>query len=244
LFIAAACLGQESASTTQMQSFRASDGSFLIQYPTPPWRRVEESAHLLRLQIDTTFFGFDPGAALAPSHLLSVEQIRIDDSLAETFGVANLYDVLNESRPLDQLGADETGTDSSATESREEPEEFAEMRAGDERVDSEANYLSAVDLSQVREVSRAEMAFLVGEYDALVDRGEEYFTTNAGLQGVTFQLVMYPGVFFRAAYLPTRKEVVRVAIISMFSLDDPDLDFMIAEMTTDAASEDGDVARP
>ena len=224
------CFGQNGDDASRSESFAAPDGSFRIEYSVPPWKVAHRSSDSIRLHVDTEVFGFTIGESLPPTHILLAAKVNLQERLDDIIDPDDLKAILEdagidtEDVPDDFTG-DTSTLDTETDEDTSIPEVDPESRLPE--------YLQGVDLSDIRDVAVAELNFLVREQDAQIVDELQRFTTDAGLEGVVYQVVVDPGVFIRNVYLPTKDHALRVGALSVFDLNVVDVDIMMRSVTTD-----------
>ena len=93
-------------------------------------------------------------------------------------------------------------------------------------------HLRGIDLTYVPDVAFAELNHLIDTEDAQLDREIEVFVTDAGTQGLVFQVIVEPGLFIRGFYFEAAPTVVRAMFVSLFDLRTPDVDLMAGSIET------------
>lgn len=225
---AVACTGAPAA-THASHRFVAADGSFSFRYVAPPWEVTQRDESSVELQIAAEAFGvaFDESP---PTHLLVVGPVDASsgfDGLLDSVGVeAAEFDTDG----FDTDGFDTDGFDTDGFDPGQLPD-LPDEATGE--VPDIPDYLLDVDLDNPRDVAFAELQYLLDEQGARIDRGVSLFRTEAGLEGVAFQVVMDPGVFVRSFYFPTLGRTLRVGFVSLFDLETADVQLMMETFRTD-----------
>ena len=187
---------------------------FGVDYVTPPWEVESESDDELQLRIRAEVFGVELDGS-PPTHVL-------------VLGVAD-----SPTSILDLL-PDDAKPDGGETTGLELPDTTGELPDGWQDLDLDDP--TDVALFELDHLVTAERADLVHELRA--------FTTDSGITAMEYEVVVPPGLFVRAFYLPSRDGTVRALFASLFDLVDGDIDRMAATLRTDVdaplvASEEG-----
>lgn len=198
----------DSAGAYGEQRWVAADGSFGLEFLSPPWTVVAEEGDRLELEVPPEFFGVALDGT-SPSHVFQA-------------GHVDLLQGLDEYTADDDDGDTDGDTDTD-TEAFEEPEVD---------LDGLPDALVGVDLRDPYAVARAELEVLIEEQDAQLDYGVSAFSMPTGARAVEFQVQMNPGFFVRAFYVDARPTLVRATFVSLFDLDTPDVSAMARSLDT------------
>jgi hypothetical protein len=174
---------------------------------------VERSGESLDLEIIAELFG-EPLEGSEPTHLFQIAYVDVSDGLAA----------------LADLEA-EGGTDTDAVGDWGTTGDLPEL-PGDAGDDVVPEYLRGVDLREPGAVALAELDHLLIAKEARLDLPPASFVTASGRRGIVYQVVVPPGAFVRAYYVPAHRAVVRAAFVSVFDLDSTDVAMMAETMHT------------
>jgi hypothetical protein len=206
LALAAAC-----GPTSVVEGRMAWDGPrFGVDFVTPPWEIETESADELRLRIRAEIFGTELDGS-PPTHVLV---------LGEVDNPASILDLLPEDAQPDEL--DDAGLELPDT-TGELPDDAGELPDG----------WQDVDLDDPTEVALVELDHLVTAQRADLVHELRPFATSQSLTAMEYEVVVPPGLFVRAFYLPSAGGTVRAAFASLFDLGDDDIDRMAFTLRTD-----------
>lgn len=170
-------------------SWSAVDGSFSLDYLSPPWEVVTQEEQRLELEIPPEVFGVALDGT-PPTHIFRIGGV-------------------------------------------EQPAELDDLVGDAELVEGELpDHLKGLDLTSVGAVALAELDHLLDEQDAQLDRELETFVTDAGQEALVYQVIVAPGLFVRAFYLPARPTVCRAMFVSLFELRTADVDAMARTIET------------
>ncbi|MGB1700912.1 MAG: hypothetical protein ACPHRO_13220, partial [Nannocystaceae bacterium] len=160
--------------------YTAEDESFSMVFISPPWEVATETSTSLRLEIAAEVFGASLDDA-PPTHVMIagavdgaagfdtiIEELGFGDIGPDTPTIPDISDFPGIPDIPDLPGEEETGIPS---------------------------YLLDVDLSNHRDVAFAELRYLTEELEGLVVNGLTTFVTEAGEDGVVFQVGIEPGIF-------------------------------------------------
>jgi hypothetical protein len=90
-----------------------------------------------------------------------------------------------------------------------------------------------VDLGDPTDVALFELDYLVTDQRADLVHEMRPFITDSGITAMEYEVVVPPGLFVRAFYLPSKDGTVRALFASLFDLVDGDIDTMAATLRTD-----------
>lgn len=191
----------------------SADGSFGVEFLSPPWAVAVEDSEQLDLEIPPEFFGValdgtSPSHAFQAGHVDALEgldEFTSDEDEGETDGATDGgWDTDTEGAPLD-------------------PEVD---------LDGLPESLVGLDLRDPYAVARAELELLIEEHEAQLDYGVSEFVMPTGVRAVEFQVQMSPGFFVRAFYVDARPTLVRATFVSLFDLDTQDISSMARSLDT------------
>lgn len=186
----------------------SADGSFGVEFLSPPWAVAVEDSEQLDLEIPPEFFGVvldgtSPSHAFQAGHVDALEgldEFTSEDDEGETDGW-------------------DTDTDGVPPDSEVELDGLPESLVG-------------LDLRDPYAVARAELELLIEEHEAQLDYGVSDFVMPTGVRAVEFQVQMSPGFFVRAFYVDARPTLVRATFVSLFDLDTEDISTMARSLDT------------
>ena len=188
----------------------AADGSFGIEFLSPPWSRQVEDPDRLELEIPPEILGVSLEGS-SPSHAFQAGHVDVLEGLDE----------LTSDDEEGETGGWETG----GWETDVDPSE----RDGLEGIPES---LAGLDLRDPYAVARAELDVLIDAHDAQLDYGVSDFVMPTGVRAVEFQVQMSPGFFVRAFYVDARPTLVRATFVSLFDLDTEDVSTMARSLNT------------
>jgi hypothetical protein len=242
--LAGGCFGVNGDEVNAVATYTASDGSYRLDYVTPPWRVDKEEDSVLRLVVDAKVFGFSLGEELPPTHLFIATKVNLKDTLTELLDADVLKSV------AEANGIDTQNLPDLPDHLPDLPENLPDFLtippdlilpdgddgSGADDDDSSAfpDYLVGVDLGSPADVATAELRFLLETEGNRLERGLTYFTTKNGQRALVYELTVDPGVFVRNFYLPTKTEALRLSFISLYDLENADIDRMAESAVTDA----------
>lgn len=184
----------------------AADGSFGVEFLSPPWSVVLEDSERIELEVPPEFFGVTLDGS-SPSHAFQA-------------GHVDLLEGLDEFTSKDEDGDTDGDTDTDG------------LDPTDLDVDGLPDTLVGVDLRDPYAVARAELEVLLDRQDAQLDHGVSAFIMPSGVSAVEFQVQMDPGFFVRAFYIDARPTLVRATFVSLFDLDTEDVSSMARSIDT------------
>ena len=193
--------------------------SFGVDYIAPPWELESESTTELRLRIGAEVFGVELEGS-PPTHVLVVGIVD---------GPTSILDLL----PVDARPGDTTGVGQWFDTTGELPDTTGDLPSSDELPDGWQD----IDLDDPTEVALVELDHVVTAEKADLVHEIRPFTTGQGVQAMEYEVVVAPGLFVRAFYLPARAGTVRALFASLFDLVDGDVDAMASTLRTDAIGE-------
>lgn len=194
--------------------------SFGVDYVAPPWEVESESPAELRLRIAAEVFGVELEGS-PPTHVLVVGIVD---------GPASILDLL----PVDAQPDGSTGLSEWLDTTGELPDTTGELP--DTTGELPENWQD-IDLHDPTEVALVELDHLVTIEKADLAHEIRPFTTHQGVQAMEYEVVVAPGLFVRAFYLPSQSGTVRALFASLFDLVDGDVDAMASTLRTDALGE-------
>jgi hypothetical protein len=190
---------------------------FGVDYVSPPWELESESDEQLRLRIRAEVFGVELDGS-PPTHVLVLGVVD---------GPASILDLLPEdARPelVDTTGFELPDTTGELPDTTGElPDASGELPDGWEDV----------DLDEPTDVALLELDHLVTRERADLVHELRPFTTDSGITAMEYEVVVPPGLFVRAFYLPSQGGTVRALYASLFDLTDGDIDRMASTLRTD-----------
>lgn len=185
----------------------AADGSFGVEFLSPPWSLTAEDLEQLDLQIPPEIFGVALDGT-ASSHAFQV-------------GHVDALEGLEQFTSNDEDGDTDGGADTDGVPFDREVE-----------LDGLPESLVGLDLRDPYAAARAELEVLLEEQDAQLDFGVSDFVMPTGVRAVEFQVEMSPGFFVRAFYVDARPTLVRATFVSLFDLDTEDISTMARSVDT------------
>lgn len=180
------------------------DGTYGLEYITPPWEVERDDGDELRLRIAPELFGTSLEGS-PPTHVFVIGPVDPEGAIA---------DLLPEG--IDALDGETSGGPGSTGE--------LDTDGGD----ASGDYLD-VDFGRPQAVALAELDALVRQHDAdlvrELGRGED--------RGApwTYEVVIAPGVFVRGYYFAHGDRTIRAIFTSLFTLADGDVDQMARTIT-------------
>lgn len=261
-----ACMGKDGDQEYRPARFAANDQSFALEFSDPPWRVIKTGERALRLQVDSEIFGVTLGKAVPPMLILIASPVSLDEHLKDLIDPAQLSKLLEQAGvDKDKIPTNLSTIDTNALATLTGVSNFSSFvvpnssfvtstagrtgasqgtstqstSATDKKkveVPKVPEYLAGVDLTNNRDVAVAELNFLVRENKARIVDGLQYFKTDQGLSGVTYQLSMSPGIFVRNLYVPAKDYTLRVGVMSLFKLDNQDIHRLFLSVTTNAVA--------
>lgn len=187
----------------------AADGSFGVEFLSPPWSVAIEESGRLELEIPPEIFGVALDGT-SPSHAFQVGHVD---------GLEGLDEFTSDDDDGDTDGGWETDTDGLPVDPEVDLGGLPESLVG-------------LDLRDPYAVARAELDVLIEEHDAQLDYGVSDFVMPTGVRAVEFQVQMSPGFFVRAFYVDARPSLVRATFVSLFDLDTEDIATMARSLDT------------
>lgn len=187
----------------------AADGSFGLEFLSPPWSVAIEQPERLELEIPPEIFGVALDGT-SPSHAFQVGHVD---------GLEGLDEFTSEDDEGDTDGVWDTDTDGLPEDSDVDLGGLPEALVG-------------LDLRDPYAVARAELDVLINRHDAQLDFGVSDFVMPTGVRAVEFQVQMSPGFFVRAFYVDARPSLVRATFVSLFDLDTEDISTMARSLDT------------
>ncbi len=187
----------------------AADGSFGVEFLSPPWSVAEQDPERLDLEIPPEVLGVALDGT-APSHAFQA-------------GHVDALEGLDEFTAEDDEGDTDGGLDTDTDGVLSEP---------DVDLGGLPESLVGLDLRDPYAVARAELEVLIEENDAQLDYGVSDFVMPTGVRAVEFQVQMSPGFFVRAFYIDARPTLVRATFVSLFDLDTEDISTMARSLDT------------
>lgn len=191
------------------QRWVAADGSFGVEFLSPPWSVAVEEAGRLELEIPPEIFGVALDGT-SPSHAFQVGHVDALEGLEE---------FTSDDDDGETDGGSGTDTDGMSLDPEVDLGGLPESLVG-------------LDLRDPYAVARAELDVLIEERDAQLDYGVSDFVMPTGVRAVEFQVQMSPGFFVRALYVDARPSLVRATFVSLFDLDTEDIATMARSLDT------------
>lgn len=192
--------------------WRSDDGTYTVEYVSPPWTSVSDDGQTLRLEIDAELFG-TAVAGSPPTHVLS-------------FGPVDVESTIEDALPQGVEGLGSTGFDVDVTDGLEE-------EGGEETGDSSGIDLSAIDLGEPQQIARIELDGLVTEEHA--DLLQELQRGDDDRAPWSYEVVISPGVHVRAYYFDDGDRTIRAVFASLFTLSDGDVETMASTIVVGEA---------
>jgi len=183
---------------------------FGVDYVAPPWELESETDDELRLRIRAEVFGVELDGS-PPTHVLVLGVVDGPSGILDLLPVDAQPDVADTTGPA---LPDTTG---------ELPDATGELPDG----------WQDIDLDDPTDVALVELDHLVTEERADLVHELRPFTTDSGITAMEYEVVVPPGLFVRAFYLPSKDGTVRALFASLFDLVDGDIDRMAATLRTD-----------
>jgi hypothetical protein len=190
---------------------------FGVDYVAPPWELESETEEELRLRIRAEVFGVELDGS-PPTHVLVLGVVD---------GPSSILDLLPEdARP--ELG-ETTGFELPDT-TGELPDTTGELP---DTTGQLPDGWQNVDVGDPTDVALFELDYLLTEQKADLVHELRSFATDSGITAMEYEVVVPPGLFVRAFYLPSRDGTVRAIFASLFDLAEGDTDRMAATLRTD-----------